>query len=121
MTIFRENETDRRAEKKVQKEIYGQYNCVYLQILYNSKYVSTLISKRFIFFVHRHNGEYVPTQTDRGNSGASEEYVPRRTVTVKKAKQKEQPPARKMSEHKTDHENEEDKGENIHYVFCVIP
>ena len=51
----------------------------------------------------------------------AKKYVPRRTVTVKKAKQKEQPPAREMSEHKTDHENDEDEGENIHYVFCVIP
>ena len=36
--------TDQRAEKKVQKVVYGQYNCVYLQIMYNYKYVSTLIS-----------------------------------------------------------------------------
>ena len=50
----------------------------------------------------------------------AKKYVPRRTVTVKKAKRKEQPPAREISEHKTDHENDEDKGENIHYVFCVI-
>ena len=38
----------------------------------------------------------------------AKKYVPRRTVTVKKAKRKEQPPAREISEHKTDHENDED-------------
>ena len=37
--------TNRRAEKKVQKDIYGQYNWVNFPIVYNYKYVSTLISK----------------------------------------------------------------------------
>ena len=32
---------------------------------------------------------------------------------MKKAKQKEQPPAGEMSEHETDPENDEDEGENM--------
>ena len=51
----------------------------------------------------------------------AKKYVPCRTVTVKKAKQKEQPPAGETCEHETEHENDEDEGENIIYVFCVIP
>ena len=50
----------------------------------------------------------------------AKKYVPRQRVTVKKAKQKEQPPAGETSEHETDPENDEDEGENIIYVFCVI-
>ena len=51
----------------------------------------------------------------------AKKYVPRRTVTEKKAKQKEQPPGGETSEQERDPENDEDEIENIIYVFCVIP